>query len=463
MSSVSALDQASYQRAVRTVLANPVISETYPDAGALPLVRRWADELRTGLSEVFGYRLELSRSTARLIRTADTLDPTVPARSATNRPFDRKRYAYLALTVAVLSRAGTQIALSELATAVAADAGRIEGLGLDTERGADRAAFVDAVAWLEVRGALRLADGSARRWADDPDLGEALYDIDRDVAYAVYRPSAVLQHVRSVSALLGVAGPGGRRPLRREAAQRARRALVERPVVYFDEVDESLRNVLRAPHAAADVERMTGLVAERRAEGIALLDSSGGFSDRRFPGTGTVAQTALLLISEIADRIENAEPDELPRLAAPEWPGAEITVRVDSGLPSATVLDELATEPSPNDDDADGGVDNDGGGDGDGDEAAQWRTHPLLTDGWLAERMNELMQHYGTTFATQWRADPERLLARALDLLAELRMVARVPGGVLALPLLARYRNAVLRVRRRKSEPSLFESSLFDT
>ena len=71
--------------------------------------------------------------------------------------------------------------------------------------------------------------------------------------------------------------------------------------------------------------------------------------------------------------------------------------------------------------------------------------------------MSELLDRYGSTFAAQWRADPARLLAAALELLAELRMVARVPGGVLVLPLLARYRNVVVRVRRRAAEPTLFD------
>jgi uncharacterized protein (TIGR02678 family) len=111
----------------------------------------------------------------------------------------RKRYAHLALVLAALSRAGIQVALSDLADVVAADANRIDGLGLDTGRGPDRAAFVDVVTWLEDRGALRLADGSARAWADDPGRAEALYDIDRDVVIAVYRSTRVLHHVDSAS------------------------------------------------------------------------------------------------------------------------------------------------------------------------------------------------------------------------------------------------------------------------
>lgn len=447
-SEVAAFELASYQRAVRTVLAHPLVTEGYPDRGALPLIRRWAAELRADLAEVFGYRLELSRSTARLLRVIDELDGTQPARTHTDRAFDRRRYAYLALTLAALGRSGTQIALSELADVVAADAARIEGLGLSTDRAADRAAFVDAVAWLEVRGALRLADGSARRWADDPNAGEALYDIDRDVVRAVYRPSQVLQHMASVSALLSRPTAVSRDTRRREAARRTRRALVERPVVYYADLDRDAANMLRAPHAVADVERITGLPAERRAEGVTLLDTSGALSDRRFPGTGTVAQAALLLVGEIADRLDDPDAPAPPSIAAPDVPA--LVSAVDAGIPTAGVLADLV-EVQPSDV---GEVDDEPG---EPDAIAEPKRYPLVENEWLRRTLADLMQRYGSTFAAGWRADPDRLLAASLALLGELRMVLPVEGGVLVLPLLARYRNVVVQVRRRKAEATLFD------
>lgn len=145
MKAIPGFELAGYQRAARTLLFHPLVTEVYPNPGALPLIRRWATELREDLAETFGYRLELSRTTARLLRAVDHLDSSQPARTQSDRPFDRRRYAYLALTLAALGRAGTQVALSELADTAAADATRIAGLGLSTER----AAFVDAVAWLD--------------------------------------------------------------------------------------------------------------------------------------------------------------------------------------------------------------------------------------------------------------------------------------------------------------------------
>ncbi|MPZ65853.1 MAG: TIGR02678 family protein [Pseudonocardiaceae bacterium] len=455
------LELASYQRAVRAVLRHPLITETHPDAGTLPLVRRWSGPLRTDLAEALGYRLELSGTAARLIRACDDLDPTQPARTRTKREFDRQRYAYLALVLAALGRAGIQIALSELAEAVAADAKGVTGLGLDTTRAADRAAFVDVVSWLEDRGALRLADGSARAWADDPGRAEALYDIDRDVASAVYRPSRVAQHLRSVSALLARPAAASRNAARRDAGQRARRALIEQPVVYHADADDGVRNILRTPSLVEDVQRLTGLTVERRAEGLLLVDTA-GLSERRFPSTGTVSQAALLLVREIADRVVDPDAPALHRLAAPSTAErlAPLVEQVDAGLPTGTVLTGLADPDEP----ADSGSLADSGSQGEPDDPAEpddqqaatepETEHPLVEDGWLGTTMRSLVERYGSAFGAGWRADPQRLLVAALDLLIAHRLVARVDGGVLALPLLGRYRNVVVEVRSR--EPDLF-------
>ncbi|MGH3157535.1 MAG: DUF2398 family protein, partial [Streptosporangiaceae bacterium] len=154
---VGALELAEYQRAARLVLRHPLITASYPDTTALPVVRKWVRQLRADFGEVLGYTLLASSDTIRLRRVQDMLDGTRPAVTRARRPFDRRRYAYLVLALSALGRSGTQIALGELADTVAAEAGRIDGLGMDTGRKADRDRFVDAVAWLEARGALQMA------------------------------------------------------------------------------------------------------------------------------------------------------------------------------------------------------------------------------------------------------------------------------------------------------------------
>ena len=448
---VSSLELADYQKAVRTILRHPLVTTTWPDPGALPLVRRWAAQLRLDLAEVLGYRLVTTSDTARLLRVQDDLDQSQPALTAAGRAFDRRRYAYLTLTLAALGRSGTQIALSELADSVAADATRISGLGMDTERKPDRDAFVDAVAWLEARGAVRTADGSAAAWANDPDQAEALYDIDREVTGALYRPTRVLQHLGSVTDLLDHENPTGfelgREARRRSAARRARRLTLEQPAVYHADVDPSLRGQLRSPALAEDLERLTGLTLERRAEGVALIDLSGRLSDTRFPSGGTVAQTALLLAAKIAEQAAKAAAERLPAATSAER-RAEVAARIDGALPergaTAELLDPTPAGTAPINTSLPGTDEFE-----DEDTATAEARYPFLTDAWLRACTVKLVADYGTGMSADLREDPDRLCARAVALLASLRLVAPVDGGVLALPLLGRYRSVTAQVATR--------------
>jgi uncharacterized protein (TIGR02678 family) len=442
---VSDHEVPDYQRAVRLVLRHPLITATWPDAKALLRVRRFSATLRADLADAFGYRLELHGATARLVRTKDLVDASQPARSRTDRAFDRQRYAYLMLCLAVLGRAGQQITLSELAESVASDAGRIPGLGLDPDRGADRRAFVDAVGWLEDRGALTTADGSAASWVSDPRAGEALYDIARDVLFALYRPTRMVQSLTSVAALLDRAVAESGNEERRIAAQTARRAVAERPVVYYSDVDLPVANHLRGSALADDLQRLTGLRVERRAEGVLLVDTA-NLSTERFPGTGSVAQVAVLLAVEMADRIVDPDGRRVKRFPGPSQPvgQAELIALIDAGLPAAgqVMLDH--------DDDrtrADAYADVPEDGDA---------RLPFIPDSFLRSAVSGVLARYASSFGAQWHADPERLRAEAVSLLARFGCVAPTPGGVLVLPLTGRYRNTVATTKTRGSPAALF-------
>ncbi|MFE7743787.1 TIGR02678 family protein [Nocardia sp. NPDC057455] len=448
---IDALALDNYQRAARVVLANHLVTRTYPDRIALPLIRRWATELREDLAELFGYRLEVTETTARVFPVLDRLDAGRPARTPGERVFDRRRYAYLALALAALGRAGDQITLSELADQVAAYASRVDGLELATDRAADRDAFVDAVGWLTVRGALALADGDAGGWASDPETCEALYDIDRPVVFALFRPPRALQHLHSVRGLLGeestVTGVSAHSPTTAEIARRVRRALVEQPVVYAEDLAPVERPVLAQERVVAEVELFTGLRAERRAEGVALIDTSGRLSDVRFPGTGTLAQVALLLSGEIADRVLDID-HPLPRRHAASDADAALADQLDEAIPEATVFTPLAETRSP----ASPADDLDPPEEAQGQEERQAPSgYPLIEQAWLRETVQALADRYGTTFAAQWQADVARLTTEVVALLERLRLVRVVDDGLLVLPALARYRGAVVTVRTKRA------------
>ncbi|MFZ2527168.1 MAG: TIGR02678 family protein [Rhodococcus sp. (in: high G+C Gram-positive bacteria)] len=441
--SIASVELDSYQRAARLVLTHHLVTGAFPDPAALPVVRRWATELREDLLATFGYRLEVTETTARVFTVADRLDPGAGTATGTGRPFDRRRYAYLALALAALGRGAGQITLSELAEHVASEAARVDGVDLDTERGSDRDAFVDAVTWLCARGAIVLADGDAGGWASDPGSGEALYDVDRAVVHALFRPPRALQHVESVRGLLG-GGAGAPRSDLGEVRRRVRRALVQRAVVYADDLDEDEALQLALRRTTDDVELLTGLVCERRAEGVALVDTSGRLSDVRFPGAGTVAQVALLLAGEMCDRILDGDAPPPVRVPAPAGRHDALVAAVDAAIPRSTVFALLSESGSAGDFGDEPGV-------------APDRIpveHPLLEDSWLAGTVGRLVGIYGRTFAAQWQADPAGLADAAVAMLDSLRLVQRVPGGVLAFPALARFRGATVSIRAR--DPELF-------
>lgn len=448
-SDVADLELADYQRTVRLVLRHPLITSVYPDERALLRVRRYAAALRQDLADAFGYRLELHGSTARLVRARDDLDSSQPATARTGRTFDRQRYAYLMLCLAALGRAGLQVALSELAEWVAADAARVPGLGLDTDRGADRRALVDAIAWLEERGALRTADGSATSWVSDPGAGEALYDIARDIVFALYRPTRMVQAIPTVTALLDRSTAASDNETRRQAAQLARRSVVERPVTYFTDVDAAVANHLRGVALAEDLQRLTGLRVERRAEGVLLVDTA-GFSVERFPGTGSIAQIAVLLIVEVADRILDPDGRRVRRISAAtvaDRRGA-LAARIDRGLPSGSLVTlDWTDDGSEQSADTDVDDQNVGGTDD---------RLPFLAESFLRTAVRGLVDRYGATLGAEWRSDPDRLCSAAIDLLARFGCVIVVPGGVLVLPLAGRYRNTVAERRSRRQAPTLF-------
>ncbi|OHV19774.1 TIGR02678 family protein [Parafrankia soli] len=460
---VSALDLDEYQQAARQVLRHPLITASYPDRTTLPLVRKWASQLRVDLAETLGYTLVSNGDTVRLRRVQDTLDATHPAHTRARKHFDRRRYAYLVLALSVLGRAGTQIALSELADAVAAEAGRVDGLGMDTERKPDRDAFVDAVAWLETRGALRMADGSAVDWVNDPEHAEALYDIDREITGAVYAPTRVLQHLNSVTDLLGdaaSAGPAqGINAERRRTGRRARRLALEQPVVYYADVDEGLRGQLRSPALAEDLERLTGLPLERRAEGVALINTGGRLTDITFPGTGTVAQAALLLCARIAGYLTFSlhRVEKLPAATATERL-ADASARIDAALPArsgvtallADAADAAATDSAVQPSAAAPPGDALPSGDvvAEATKAAgREATYPFLSDSWLRAELTKLIEEFGSGMSERQIADPAGLLDDALNLLSNVGFVARTDGGALILPLLARYRGVTAQLK----------------
>ena len=439
---VALSDLGSYQHAVRLVLTNDVITATRPRPGTLEQVLRWADPMTADFRELLGYTLIATTRQVRLGRRLDALDPTQSAifSSRYGRPFDRRRLAYLCLVLASFQRSRVEISLADLVRALTPAANAIDGLGFDPTVTAHKAAVVDVLDWLADRGALRLSDGSLESWASDTERGDALYDVDHDICAALFRPARPVQHLTSAAGLLDSTFVSAKRGAQREAAaQRAARALIEYPAVYYAQVEPEIAEALRQSGVAENLARLTGLAVERRAEGVMLADAGGRFTDRPFPGRGgAVNRAAGLLLAKIADLIE--DPDEtLTRLEVPAEAEdqRDLLARIDSALPAAGVVRELAWSAPPAEPD-------------DPQRAAAAGqvpalNVPLVEQSRLAVMMEELYEELGAaSFTITWQHDPRGLLAAALAFLADLRLVRPVPGGAAVLPAAARYRNIKL-------------------
>lgn len=425
-------DLGSYQYAVRLVLTNDLITAERPRPGALAAVLRWADLIARDFAELLGYSLIATAHQVRLVRRFDTLDATqrsvFAARSG--RPFDRRRLAYLCLVHAVFQRSRVEISLADLVRAFAATANAIGGLGFEATITEHKRAVVDVLDWLTDHGALRLSDGSAENWARDSDRGDALYDIDHDICASLFRPARPIQHLAGAIGLLNVSDVSASRSAQREAvARRARRLLVEYPVLYFATLDNETAAALRGTELADNLARLTGLTVERRAEGVMLADSTGRFTDQPFPGRGgAVNRAAGLLLAKIANLID--DPDDGPALTRMPVPAAaddlrDLLERIDAGMGTDGMGTGRAGDP---------GLDQP--------RPAPFPEAPFIERTRMDSLLAELYEEFGpASFTVQWQYDRLGLLEAATRLLDDLRLVRRLPGGVLVLPAAARYRN----------------------
>ncbi|GAA1282244.1 hypothetical protein Psi02_38590 [Planotetraspora silvatica] len=434
---VQAGDLGAYQDAVRLVLTSDLITAVHPRPGVLERVLPWADELTRDLHDLFGYTLIATTRHVRLVRQLDTLNPS-RGKIFTNRAgkaFDRRRLAYLCLIIGSFQRSRVEISLADLVRQFGPVANSIEGLGFDPLVPGHKGAVVDVLGWLVERGALSLSDGSIEAWARGGG-GDALYDIDHDICAMIFRPSRPLQHLTSAAGLLDGTG---------SVERRARRLLLERPVVYYSDVDADTAAVLLRDDVAENLARLTGLVVERRAEGVLLADPVGRFTDRPFPGRGAVVNRAAgLLIARIADLLE--EGGVLGRVQAPTEAEVQqdLLTRIDSALPESGIVRDLAwserVEPA-----------------GQGSEALVFVERHRLE-----ELIGELYERFGAaSFTGAWQQDPQGLLDAAVALLEDLRLTRSVPGGVLVLPAAVRYRNISLAIPAPpKDQLDLFDGDL---
>jgi uncharacterized protein (TIGR02678 family) len=309
---ILAEEQAQRRAALRALLAKSLLVAD-ADGEALVLVRRHLTELREWLNRETGWRLAADSETARLFKTATTLpDASHPARGHNKEPFGRRRYVTLCLALSALARADAQTTLGSLADDVLTAAAEPElaatGFTLTLDSRADRSDLVAVVRLL-------LDWGVLNRVAGDED---AYLSAGTDVLYDVRRPvlSVLLSGVRGPSTVTAVTFSGRLAELTAEPVadsdelrnqalrRRLTRRLLEDPVVYYDELDEDERAYLLSQRHAITrrIADATGLIAEMRAEGIAMVDPEDELTDVRMPEQRTDGHVTLLVAEYLARR-----------------------------------------------------------------------------------------------------------------------------------------------------------------
>ena len=315
-------DAARRRAALRTLLRRPLLTAE-ADPENLVLVRRHQAELRDWLSRETGWRLQVDAETARLFKTAPTLDDgTHPARGRAGEPFGRRRYVVLCLALAVLERADAQTTLGRLAEEVlnaAAEPDLAFPFTLDNR--AERADLVAVVRTLLGWGVLRRVSGDEESYLSA--TGDVLYDVRRVVLASlltgVRGPSTVTaaEFEDRLAELTDEPVPDTDE-LRNWALRRGlTRRLLDDPVVYYEDLDDAERAYLVSQRAAITrrIEEATGLVPELRAEGVAMVDPDDELTDVRMPEQRTDGHVTLLVAEYLAERTsagrDGADRDEL--------------------------------------------------------------------------------------------------------------------------------------------------------
>jgi uncharacterized protein (TIGR02678 family) len=313
--------QAERRAAVRRLLVRPLLGQREdPDAYAGVVRHRRA--LTDWFAEHTGWQLvvDASGGFARLHKTDPTDDDTRPAVAGRQaRPFDRRRYVLLCLTLAALDHRPGQTSLKHVAEAVETHSREQPGIEpFDAARMADRRALVDVLRLLGGLGVLTERDGDSDRYAAS-GTGDALYDVDdRRLGQLISAPSSP-SLVDGPDDLPVEVYPDTDDGQRLRSRHRVMRRVLDEPVVYYDDLDERERDWL--VHSLAYVhdvcDRDVGLLIERRAEGLAAVDTQREVTDETFPdGSSTVKHAALLIAEHLCARVRAARaaagPDSPP-------------------------------------------------------------------------------------------------------------------------------------------------------
>ncbi|MBP5912256.1 TIGR02678 family protein [Streptomyces scabiei] len=358
---LAATEREEVSRAVRILLARPLLTETSDPAG-FALVRRRREPVARWFDHTCGWTLlvEPRRGYARLVKVRADPDGSRPARAARagRAPFDRRRYVLLCVTAAELLTAPmTTVGMlaDRVVRATAADPALP---AFDPARRAERTAFVDVLGLLESYGVLHAVDGSTEAYAASPHA-TVLYRVDTTLLtrlpaapVGAARPAVPPDEMPArfgdlLTGLVrerrhdgtdtgdgtaddehaGTAAPDARhgRRLRHSVLRR----LFDDPVLYRSDLTGEELAYVTSQAGRQTLRRsaeQAGFLLEDRAEGFLLVDPDALATDVRFPDDTSTARVAALLLLEplcaepaglLPEQLAEAGTDLLRRF--PRW------------------------------------------------------------------------------------------------------------------------------------------------
>jgi uncharacterized protein (TIGR02678 family) len=308
-----------FRTAVRALLMTPLMTPAHDD---FPAVRRQADALRDWFARETGWPLQIEQESARLYKRPADLSAKMRGLPG----YDRRRYVLLCLACAVLERADPQITLRLLgerllqfaAEPALASLGFAFTLGTHHER---RELVAVCRTLLEV-GVLQRVVGDEDAFVHGAgEQADALYDVQRRTLAGMlaalrgpstWRPEDAPSTLEArlhalVSEHVSDSDEGRRTALRHQLARR----LLDDPVIYIDTLDAETRVYFvnqRGPMSHRLCEA-AGLVAEHRAEGLALVDDTGALTDVAMPAEGTDAHATLLVAEFLASGLRQQKSE----------------------------------------------------------------------------------------------------------------------------------------------------------
>lgn len=310
--------QDEFRRALRALLMCPLIAPGHAD---FPAVRRQAERLREWLARETGWPLHVDREGARLFKRPANLNDFTRGLPT----YDRRRYVLLCLACAVLERADPQITLQLLGERIMQQAVNPalaeSGFAFTLRTASERRELVAVCRTLLEQGVLERVAGEEDHFVHENSWqqSDALYDVNRRLLAGMLAaargpsswsasdaPMSTEARLQALVAEHRMDSEQGRRDaLRHHLARR----LLDDPVVYADTLEADAQAYFSNQRGAmaSRLCEATGLIAEQRAEGLALVDENGQLTDVAMPAEGTESHVTLLVAEHLAQRLRRSD------------------------------------------------------------------------------------------------------------------------------------------------------------